>query len=751
MRVRGRRFVFLVVLALVVANGRAPAAQTAADVDPAIREALAQGRALFENVQQVEAIAQFTEILEWLGPAAESGEMTDGERAAFFDSLSLRTRAAFNLGLNDVVNGGLDTAIRLDPGFECGVSLVSPPLAERCIALRSQLVGLLELRVLPPEAGDAEVEIDGRIVDLGRGSVPIAAGSHLLSVNRPGYAGHSASVEVSAGTDVPTLYEVTLERVSAVLRVITRPPGATLHVDTVEHGPTVGSASFDPTRSRIIDGYPRREYSADLIVPNLSPGVVTIVVTMDGYRTVRQELTLARAADYATEFALERAQGTVVMPGLPEGAIVEANRRGGPLASSGPPPISVNEERVTLPVGVYDLVVTHPVAGYFERALTIVDREEYSVDVRLRPTVALLGVLGGDDVGARLLVRELTEVFGALEEWTFQNETEAGMALVAGAGLDADTLRGLVNPFSARVDLIDWAGVQVAADRDVSSAVYVLGVLDNDLSASYADLWIWRSAPGTSLPARLRVSLTTGDAAGVASIVRQGFAEIPVVRPWLGALLIDTAAESGPFVADVTDGGPAQTAGLQVGDVILSVNGVSVTQAAEVNAAVVSSAASASVTIAFTRAGGAQEVALTPAAGPFVVALRDQSIAYPVASARLFSTLDRAAYGQPAWVWELNDAATLLEAGDLDGALDVLRQIERIPSGGPGVGRAAVQYWLGLAYLQAGPRFSGQARRSFEQAAQDPAARLWHNDGPWVAPRARARLAQLDGSGRTAP
>ena len=748
MRVRGQRLDLLVIAALMVGHGGVLTAQTS-DVDPAIREALADGRALFENVQQAEAIAQLTEVVESLRPAAESGALTEGERDAFFDSLSLRARAAFNLGLNDVVDTDLDTAIRLNPGFECDVRLVSPALTAQCVALRSRLVGLLELRLMPPEAGDAEVEIDGRIVDLSRGSVPIAAGAHLIFVNRPGYAGHSASLEVPAGTDEPTLYEVTLERVSAVLRVITRPPGATLHVDTVEHGPTAGSASFDPARPRVIEGYPRREYSADLIVPNLSPGVITVVVTMEGYRTVRQELTLARAADYGTEFALERAEGTVVMTGLPEGATVDAIRRG--EAPPGSPPLNVSAGRLILPIGVYDLVVTHPAAGYFESSVTIVDREEYPVDVRLRPTVALLGVLGGDDVGVRLLARELTDVFDGLEEWTFQNRTDPGMALVAGAGLDAATLRRLVNPFSPHEDPIDWASVQAASDRGVPSSVYVLGVLDNDLSASFADLWIWRSAPGTPLPARLRVSLTAGEPDSAAPMIRRGFAPIPVVRPWLGALLIDTAAESGPFVADVTDGGPAQAADLRVGDVILSVGGVGVTEAAEVTAAIVSSSTNAPVTIAFSREGAAQELSLTPAAGPAVVALRDPTIAYPAASAGLFLTLDRAAFGQPSWVWELNEAATLLEAGDLDGTLDVLRQIERIPSAGPGVGRGAVQYWLGLAYLQAGPRFSGQARRSFEQAAEDTAARLWHNDGPWVAPRARARLAQLDGGGRTAP
>ena len=68
-------------------------------------------------------------------------------------------------------------------------------------------------------------------------------------------------------------------------------------------------------------------------------------------------------------------------------------------------------------------------------------------------------------------------------------------------------------------------------------------------------------------------------------------------------------------------------------------------------------------------------------------------------------------------------------------------------SWGAGVGRGTVDYWLGMAYTIAGPQFRAQAQQSFERAAGDPEARLFHNDGPWVAPRARARLAELTGGG----
>jgi hypothetical protein len=97
----------------------------------------------------------------------------------------------------------------------------------------------------------------------------------------------------------------------------------------------------------------------------------------------------------------------------------------------------------------------------------------------------------------------------------------------------------------------------------------------------------------------------------------------------------------------------------------------------------------------------------------------------------------------PDWVWELNDAVTRLRAGDLRGALEVLRRTERSAPVGSGVGRGTVDYWLGTAYSIAGPEFQAQAQQSFERAAEDADARLRHHDGPRVAPRARARLAWL--------
>jgi hypothetical protein len=52
---------------------------------------------------------------------------------------------------------------------------------------------------------------------------------------------------------------------------------------------------------------------------------------------------------------------------------------------------------------------------------------------------------------------------------------------------------------------------------------------------------------------------------------------------------------------------------------------------------------------------------------------------------------------------------------------------------------------LGIALTALGPSYRDAAVQAFERAAAEPQARLFHNDGPYVAPRAAARLAALGG------
>ncbi len=96
---------------------------------------------------------------------------------------------------------------------------------------------------------------------------------------------------------------------------------------------------------------------------------------------------------------------------------------------------------------------------------------------------------------------------------------------------------------------------------------------------------------------------------------------------------------------------------------------------------------------------------------------------------------------------QLNQATILLHAGDAEAAVRELRQIDTAKTPGPdatGLSIGTVNYWLGVALEQAGPRYLDRATDAYRKAAAATGARFLHDDGPRVAPRAWARLQRLD-------
>jgi hypothetical protein len=55
-----------------------------------------------------------------------------------------------------------------------------------------------------------------------------------------------------------------------------------------------------------------------------------------------------------------------------------------------------------------------------------------------------------------------------------------------------------------------------------------------------------------------------------------------------------------------------------------------------------------------------------------------------------------------------------------------------------------VDYLMGLALTVAGGDYAASAKDVLAKAAADEEARLYHADGPFIAPRARARLRVLN-------
>jgi hypothetical protein len=700
----------------------------------------AEAAGLFASVDQPDSIAMFSDIVATLDSYCMRGLCQQEQIAMLTESLAYRARARFNLGEEDAATADLRRAITLTPGFGLP-SEVSPRLLQIFDALRSEMVGYLQIAVSPQ---NAHIRIDGQLIDSFVITHTLMAGTHAITIERPGFQTIQEEIEIPGGEQV--LLDRMLERVSAVYELFTRPPGATVAIDGRVVGVTSGSAPAYFTPSGEATRYRREEFSDALIIENLQPGPHQIEISMDGYRTFFAPLQVEDLGDYSATVVLDRAEGTIVLLGLPQEATVSVNGQAtSPTWPMGQRAVDMQElssaPRLILSPGEYTISVAAGTLGVFETTLSIADTQVAEVPVTLLSGLTLLGILGGDRVNAGNLTRALSETLSDLEGWMLVDKSEPGAELAGRLGLTAPTLREYAQVPSAAVD---WAGFQAAADRELPGSIYVLGVLSDDTWAEAADLWVFPAAPGPARPDRLRVSLN--DTEAVELFASSFTSPMPFKRPWFGALMIDSEAAAGPLIVDVTEGGPAAAAGLQVGDTIVSIADAAVSSVQDVNNVFAGAVPNTPMAVQVQRATGTQIVELSLGVGPAVISPSDPGLVYSLISAALSRSLESGESTSPRWVLEMNRAAVLIHTGDWEAALDALRRIEDAPTG-PGLGQAAIDYWLGIALSALGPNYNDSAIQLFQRAAAAPGGRLFHNDGPFVAPRAMARLEALGAGG----
>lgn len=717
------RAALLLVALLPVTAARAQTPELDAELQR-LRTDFDTAAAVFASMNQPDSIPDFNRIITSLQRVLGVRE-SPAARSLLVASLSYRAQAQFNLGGNDEAETDVRAMIMADPDVDLDRVEVSPVFAELFDNIRKEMVGYLEFTVSPL---DATVRVDSRVLEPGVLSLPVIFGLHAVAVERPGYQPVQREVEVAAGDSV--LIDDALVRLSAVVRVVTRPGGAQVAVDGTAMGVTAGVAPAEFTPAGEAALYPRTDFSDAMDVEGLQPGRHDITVTLDGYRTRSFQLQVPDLSDYWAPVVLEETRGTVVLEGLPDAAEVAVDGGGvTPQRADG-----AGAPRLELPPGAHTVEVSQGTVGVFAADVEVVDQETQILQVRLRPGLAFLGVLGGDERGARDLTELLTGTLGAIDDWTVLDRS-AALASLSEVGLDAARLRAAAAQPAA---MPDWPTVQRTFDRSAPGSVYLLAVLDDDVLATHADLWIWPAAPGPARPDRVPVRLD--DSADVAKLAGGFRTATLLTRTWLGALLVDVG--DGVLAAAVSPGGPAEAGGLMVGDRVVSIAGTDITAATSAHAQVAAVAPGTPVAIQVQRGAATAMVQVTLRASPQVISPFDAELVYSVISASLAAEAAAGDDGAAPWVMRLNQAAVLIHAGAWEDAVRMLRSIENAP-GGAGVGQAAVDYWLGIALTALGPSYRDAAVQAFQRAAADPQARLFHNDGPWVAPRAAARLAEL--------
>ncbi len=729
-RSRTSRTVSALALGLFLAGAVAAVAQTAgtdqtagadqtAGTDQTMGTALA---ALGQRLSETEAsylasrdhgwaIAAFDALigdLQALSPPAPEAAPRDRLLArAFFGRAGARFEVDDLLG----VDADLERVARAEPGF-----VPSPGIPEDLAVMFSRVlqdrVGTVELTLEP---ADARLLVDGREVAPRAGMLTLYHGVHELRAERVGFREHRQTLEVTAG--LPQPLTVLLERVSAVLRLQTRPAGVEVRLAERRLGTTEAGEEGGASRPFLIH------------VPHT--GSHLIEARKEGFRSRRSQVRVAELADYDLEvWELERQVGTIRLRGLPAGARLTVD------GAAVEPERSGTDGVLRLAPGDYRIAVEQLPAGIFARQLSLADGAELDLEVDFRRPLTLLGILGGDRLGADKLRAALSRAGVELGRWTLLDRPDAGGEALRSAGLDAGALRAA----AAAGPRPDWQALAVAAGDLAPGSAYLVVVLDDDLYASNADLWF---LPATEVmspvrPFRRRIDLDDG--AAIRASVSDFDHPVPASRSWLGALLIDSAAASGPVVMALTPKGPAAAAGLQPGDEIESVLGQQVRSTAEVEAILNRSAPGFSLRLVVRRLAGQRQLDVRLGSGPVAVRPSDPGVNHVA----LLVNLSGEGPGDgevPEWLRLLNRASALMGAGAWEPAVRALKRVQA--PAGPGLGQAAVDYWLAKALLAVSPDYAAQARERLEAALAVPGARLFHHDGPLVAPRARALLAEL--------
>lgn len=714
--------------------------------DAALETLFVEAENVFFNAEDPAVARQaFDRVLSAIEARRHTGELSETARRLLLRALAYRAELYLEIEEKDAMEADLGRILELDPRAELDEDAVSAKLAGEFAKIRKERLGELRVTADPP---DLELRIDGRVIPLaipppavdeaapdsepppdpGDAAPPPAetvvtllAGIRLVEATRPGFAPLAQEIEITAGKETPV--DLVLERLSAVVRLHTRPSGGAVSLDGVPYGSTSGEASESFFRADTLGRYRREEFSSEFLVPDVGLGLSRLTVEKEGYRPYRAELRIDELRDYdLPPIVLEEERGTLVLRDLPSGAELTVDGERTPSAA-----------RLALTPGEHHVQVTAGRSRMFSTRVRLADRQTIEVNVRLRPGLAFLGVLGPDSED---LERALRRSLDDAERWSLLDRAPEAREVLPKAGLTVESSRRAAE---GEASAVDWTRVQTAVDAQAPGLVYLLAVVADDLLGAQADVWIWAASPGPAEPDRLRVDLGRPDE--IDRLKEVFHRRVPLRRPWLGGLVLTTGAAPHPVIADVTPGGPLEPSGVRPGDLIVGIAGVPVFSGADVEARILAAETGEPIEVGVQTPGGPQKARVVLGASPLVHSEPFAGVPESIGFTDLLLTAERAR-PEEAWVIRLNQALILLRARDYEGAVRLLREIEA-PEQPNGVGRAAVDYWLGVALANTGPTYRDKAVEAFRRAAKVEGARLDHHDGPWVAPRARARLIAL--------
>jgi PDZ domain/PEGA domain len=709
--INSARLAALVALFALVSVAQVPARQAPAELPEMV-----QARTLFDALDYEQAIPMLDRAIMLLEPAAVRDPAV---RKSLVSAYEMRARARFGTGNRDGAVSDFRAVLALNPSFTLGEG-VSPRVVALLDEVKSSTVGILELQTTP---GDVSVQVDGVAVPSSGGKVSLATGAHSIKITRPGYKSAEQPVIVTAGQVVPL--QLTLERVSTVLTVVSSPPDVEVFVNGVSRGRT-GSGPVPASLAGVPAqlGVPASLVSQPLVIGDIPAGTLQVELRRPCYATEHRQLPVEGMSDVMLDpVKLAPAMGALEVDSEPAGATVWID----------------GEQKGLAPITMESACAgTHTIEfrGASGRAVERVVLEaggKVSVKGRVRPAFALLSApVTGSTPDPRLAV-----------ERAFASSTNVVLYAPPSDAVKAALDKEPVND--------EWFGLVPGQDPS-GSATERRSRTDNLATAfeSQGIAWVKPTRPGSTemqialaVPGALQPDVLTvvlDQSDSVQTAISRLDTPLVLSKPSLGLAVIDVLDVKGVVIVDLEAGQPGAQAGLKPGEILESVDGTSVTHAADLDARLASHQPGEKVTLTVRAAGAngaSRQVPVTLTRAAALLAGTDRFMPSNAIVAVLRSRLAGATEPEDQAVVQLNLGAALLRAGDAQGARSALEKASLPP--GPGVSKGTVEYLLAEAAEAAGDR--GAAALAYQSAAQ--AEGRLSADGPLVKSLATRALERL--------
>ena len=632
---------------------------------------------LAEAERQFDAF-QFEDAIARLDPLIERLDRPDRPGAdrteALARSLELRGRAAFNLGRAQAARADFVRLLEIDASAQLPAD-ASPRLIELFDAVRAETVGTLFVTMDPP----GRLVVGGRevILETFNTTLDVVAGAHTVVASLADHRDQQLDVVIEAGQGYAL--EIRLERVFGSVIVATNPPGARVFVDGEHAGDTV-------------PGLAPRGPSVPVLVTDLVPGQhrLRLERPCSAPRTLPFNIPDPPVDANLGVIELEPAMATVDVAGPSSGAAVYVD---GLL-------------RGRAPVRLDDVC-----AG------------EREIEVRmLLPTPTPSGRNTGSLPQIEAALRDARRVLVMAPRAADLATLAAEEALVSTVADDSRTVAERRAAGERLTDALDAQGVMW-----VTPAV---GVAGDEVTLSVL-------ARGSGAPERLGLRLN--DLGSLAVALRMLGPRAPaVVHPSLGVSLVDVADIEGAVVVRAPPGDAAEAADLSVGDIVVGVNGATVTSAGDVARRLAEQPVGAELRLDVRREGQARSVDARVSETVDLIPLVDASRLSNLLLPDLEDAVAAAATALQESATRLNLAVAHIRLENWDRALRELDRLE-LPEG-PGVSAGTVSYLSALCLLATGQLSAAESALRRAAAAEQS---VLFPGGPSVSVLARQRLRDL--------